>query len=95
MVYQFEKICCIGLNFSKLILPFLQVQVSILILREAAKRRKSKKWKKLNKTFKRLKKKSIKKFYSKFVNDLKQTNPGKWYEMVKRIGAVDQMNGQE
>ena len=26
------------------------------------------------------------------MSDLKQTDPGKWYTMAKRIGAVDQMN---
>ena len=24
--------------------------------------------------------------------ELKATNPGKWYKMAKRLGAVDQMN---
>ena len=43
--------------------------------------------------FKRVKRKAIKTFYSIFVTELKLTNPGKWYKMAKRIGAVDQMNG--
>ena len=43
--------------------------------------------------FKREKRKAVKSFYSIFVNELKTTNPGKWYGMAKRIGAVDQMNG--
>jgi hypothetical protein len=62
------------------------------VQREFVKHRKSKKWRKLNKTFKRLKRKAIQSFYDNFVSDLKKTNPGKWYQMAKKIGAVDQMN---
>ena len=58
--------------------------------REFYKRRKSTKWKKLKRKFKYLKKKTVRKFYSNFVTDLKTTNPSKWYEMAKRIGAVNQ-----
>ena len=43
--------------------------------------------------FKREKRKAAKTFYSIFVTELKTTNPGKWYQMAKRIGAVDLMNG--
>ena len=39
-----------------------------------------------------MKRKAIKLFYSDFVTELKSTDPGKWYIMAKRIGAVDQMN---
>lgn len=42
-----------------------------------------------------MKRKSIKTFFSDFVSDLKTTNPGKWYSMAKKIGAVDQMSGGE
>ena len=59
--------------------------------REFFKRRKSKKWKKLKKKFKILKRKTIQKFYKNFVEDLKQTDPSKWYGMAKRIGAVNNM----
>ena len=59
--------------------------------REFFKRRKSKKWKKLKKKFKILKRKTIQKFYKNFVEDLKQTDPSKWYGMTKRIGAVNNM----
>jgi hypothetical protein len=38
-----------------------------------------------------MKRNSIKTFYSDFVSDLKQSDPGKWYAMAKKIGAVDQM----
>ena len=61
--------------------------------RAFVRNRKSEKWRKLNRKFKKLKKKTIRSFYSKFVTELKNTNPGKWYKMAKQIGAVDQMNG--
>ena len=38
-----------------------------------------------------MKRKSIKDFYSTFVSDLKVSNPGKWFTMAKKIGAVDLM----
>ena len=31
-------------------------------------------------------------FYSGFVKELKATDPGKWYQMAKRIGAVENTN---
>ena len=64
------------------------------VQREFFKNRQSSKWKKLKAKFKRGKRKVVKSFYSKFVNELKVSDPGKWYQMAKRVGAVDQMNGQ-
>ena len=61
--------------------------------REFYKHRKSTKYQKLKKKFKRLKKKILKEFYSNFVSDLKTTDPGKWFKMAKRIGAIDDING--
>ena len=63
------------------------------VQREFFRNRKSAKWKRLKLKFKKLKRKTIKSFHSKFVSELKTTNPGKWYSMAKRLGAVDQMNG--
>ena len=60
------------------------------VQREFYKRRKSQKWKNLKRKFKTLKRKTIRKFYSNFVSELKNTNPSKWYQMAKRIGAVNQ-----
>ena len=60
--------------------------------REFFKNRKSKKWKNLKSAFRRQKRKSIKMYFSNFVTELKETNPGKWYGMAKKIGAVDQMS---
>ena len=63
------------------------------VQREYFRNRRSYKWKQLKVKFKREKRKAVKSFYSIFVNELKTTNPGKWYGMAKRIGAVNQMNG--
>ena len=57
--------------------------------RAFVKNRKCDKWRKLNKSFKKLKRRTIKNFYSNFVTELKHTNPGEWYKIAKRIGAVD------
>ena len=38
-----------------------------------------------------MKRKAVKNYYSDFVNELKHTDPGKWYAMAKKIGAIDQM----
>ena len=35
----------------------------------------------------------MKTLYSGFVSDLKVTDPGRWYQMAKKIGAVDKMSG--
>ena len=60
--------------------------------REYYKRRKSDKFKKLKQKFKRLKRKTLKHHYYKFVTELKATDPGKWYTMAKQIGAVDRLS---
>ena len=57
--------------------------------------RNSEKYKKLKSKFKKMKKEAIKEFYNVFVTDLKATEPGKWYKMAKKIGALDQMAGGE
>ena len=48
--------------------------------------------KKLWSKFRRLKRKRIKNFNADFVSELKTTNPGKWYSMMKRLGGLDQMS---
>ena len=53
------------------------------------------KFRKLKVKFKKAKRRAIQNFYEKFVTDLKSTNPGKWYRMAKKIGAVDQMDESE
>ena len=42
-----------------------------------------------------MKRNAIKSFYADFVSELKQSDPGKWYAMAKRIGALDQMTEGE
>ena len=37
-----------------------------------------------------MKRKSVKEFYQEFVSELKTTNPGKWYQMAKKIGVNNQ-----
>ena len=58
--------------------------------REFCKHRKSEKYKKFKSKFKKLKRKSAKTFYSDFILNLKKTDPGKWYLMAKKIGAVNE-----
>ena len=57
------------------------------VKREFFKNRKSLKWQKLKKKFKKLKRKTIQTFYANFVTDLKESNPAKWYTMAKRLGT--------
>ena len=63
------------------------------VKREYFTNRKSPKWRKLKKEFKTKKRNSVLHSNKKFVTELKQTNPRQFYQMCKRIGAVDQMNG--
>jgi hypothetical protein len=58
--------------------------------REFCKHRKSQKYKQLKSKFQKLKKKSVNTFYSDFVYNLKKSDPGKWYQMAKKIGAVNE-----
>ena len=42
-----------------------------------------------------MKRKAIKSFFSNFITEMKASDPGKWYAMAKRLGAVDQMTNGE
>ena len=53
---------------------------------------KSKKWRTLRTAFRRAKRSAVKTFYSKFVSELKTTNPSMYYKMAKRIGAGGKKN---
>lgn len=55
--------------------------------REFFKNRKSPNWKKLKGRCKKQKRKTIKLFYTNYVSELKETNPGKWYSMAKRLST--------
>ena len=57
--------------------------------REFTRNRKSQRFKMLKSTFKKEKRKSIKNKFDDFVSELKTTNPGKWFSMAKKIGAVN------
>ena len=65
-------------------------QLQRQVQREYFRKRKSDKWKLLKTKLKKLKRKTMKKFYNHFVTDLKETEPAKWYSMAKKIGAVNQ-----
>ena len=41
---------------------------------------------KAKKAIKKLKRKTVRTFYSKFVSELKESNPSKWYSMAKGLG---------
>ena len=70
-------------------------QIHRRMQREFFHHRKSLKYKKLKSKFKKMKRNAVKTFYSAFVSDLKLTDPGKWYQMAKKIGAIDQMSRGE
>jgi hypothetical protein len=65
------------------------------VQREYVQNRQSPKWRRLKFEFKQKKRKSVLSFHSNFVSNLKSTNPRQFYQMAKKIGAVDQMNAGE
>ena len=68
-------------------------QIHRAMQREFYRHRKSDKYRKLKSKFKKKRKRNtVKTMYSSFVSDLKSTDPGKWYHMAKKIGAVDKMS---
>ena len=62
------------------------------VQRKKLQNRKGGKFKKLWAKFKRLKRARIENFNADFVKELKVTNPGKWYSMMKGLGGLDQMS---
>ena len=64
---------------------------SIYMLKASIKLGKGGNIKKMWAKFRRLKRKRIKNFNTDFITELKTTNPGKWYSMMKRLGGLDQM----
>ena len=62
------------------------------IQKEFYKNGKSDKWKRLKSVFRRAKRKASNTFYSEFVTELKQTKPGQYYKMAKKIGGIEQQN---
>ena len=57
------------------------------------KERKSPKWKKMEKFFKKEVKSAKANFYKNTVADLKQKKPGEWYSCLKKITSFDQHKG--
>ena len=54
------------------------------------KERRSERWKILNKNFQKMVKDSKQSFYSDMVEELKVTNPGRWYSQLKRMCSYDE-----
>ena len=61
------------------------------IQRERLKHGKGGKFKSLWSKFRRLKRSQIKKFTKNVVEEMKVTNSSKWYQMMKKLGGLDQM----
>ena len=61
------------------------------VQRERLKNGKGGKFKSLWSKFRRLKRGQIKKFTTNVVKEMKVTNPSKWYQMMKKLGGLDQM----
>ena len=83
------------ITISNLDKPWMTPQLKQLLRqaqRERVKHGKGGNFKKLWSKFRRLKRKRIKNFNADFVSELKTTNPGKWYTMMKRLGGLDQMS---
>ena len=89
-----EKIVKISTLDKKWMTPTLKA-LHRQVQREFFKHRQSDKWRQLKAKFKKKKRKAVKTFYQTFVKDLKVADPGSWYKMAKRLGAVDQMNGND
>ena len=68
--------------------PTLKIQYKEM-QHEFFKNRKSEKLKHLRSRFRRAKQKASKEFYSKFVTDLKSTNPSQYFKMPKKIGPIE------
>ena len=63
--------------------------------REMVRNGKSNKYRKLRNQFRRNKRKAIKSFYKHFVEELKQTKPSKYFQMLKKLGGMEQrINGK-
>ena len=58
--------------------------------RELFKNGKSDRFKYLKNKFRRQKRKSVKSFYANFVEELKESNPSKWFQMLKKLGGAEQ-----
>ena len=62
------------------------------VQRERLKNGKMGKFKSLWAKLRRLKRAQIKKYTKKVVQEMKITNPSKWYQMMRKLGGLDQMD---
>ena len=63
--------------------------------REFSKRRKSPKWKRLNKQLEVMCSEAKSNYYSNIVEDLKQSAPGQWYSKLKRMTSHDEIQSEQ
>ena len=89
-LYFPEKITKLSNLDRKWMSPALK-QLHRRMQREFFRHRKSTKYLELKSKFKKMKKKAVRTFYSDFVSDLKLSDPAKWHQMAKKIGAADNM----
>ena len=68
--------------------PNLKVQLR-KVQQELFKCGKTNKYKALRRNFRRQKKKAVKSFYKNFVEDLKSSKPGNWFNMLKKLGGTE------
>jgi hypothetical protein len=77
------------LRISQLDKPWMTPQLKSInrsMKREYWKNRKSEKWRKLKKKFYNLKKVQIQLYYTRVLEEAKETCPSKWYMIVKKLG---------
>ena len=65
------------------------LRVDKLRKREYNKRKKSEKWKNLDKLFSERADQLKEHYYTNMVEDLKTSNVGQWYSKVKRMSSID------
>ena len=53
------------------------------------------KWRKLKSNFRKLKRKSVRAYFSKFVTQIKETDKHNFYKKVKQIGGLHPAGGEE
>ena len=73
--------------------PWMNIQLIKLdrqCKREYNKNKKSNKWKQMNKLFAERESEAKEQYYENIVQDLKQSNVGKWYSKLKRMSSIDQ-----
>ena len=78
--------------------PWINAQIKKLDRqrkREYQKHKKSIKWKRLNDDFQKMLSDAKAKYYSDIVDDLKESDVGKWYSKIKRMSCDEQENNND